>query len=455
MAPELTMLHVVEGSHIGYGRMGVYIVKELREQGYTVYDSIADHTGGRAGVDIERVQIGGVTFGDGHRTEGLTNVVCWAAPPPHAMGWWPGQVPCVLTMWEATELPPAFRENLDEFDTVMVPSWHNVELFRRYHDNVHYVPLGIDPERWFPVKRRPPTTRFNFLIGGTGERKGTDLAVRAFQKAFPPGSWGRDQPIPYLVMKQPKDEGYHGDRIEHILGYVDGEVERSIYEEAHCYLQPSRGEGFGLQPLQAIAQAIPTILTNAHGHFAFSHLGMGLSFKMSRAGFFLYGDAGYWWEPDFDELVDSMRYVYEHYDECSQRAWELAPKVVEEGLTWAAAANRFADAIGRGRFYEPAIVGDTWHRPTARLYPVVLLHDHACDIGGTRWVFEKGVERFVPADVKRIFFEGGHLDPVCLEGDDIGLHPDQVARLPEYLERHAYCPTCQQKLGTGVMKGTV
>jgi hypothetical protein len=457
MRPELTFPHVVDGSHIGYGRMGVCLAKELRSRGYLVYDSIGGTPVNAAGTVIERAELEGnlrLRF-DGHRSEGITNVVCWAAPPSHARGWWKGQVPTCLTMWEATELPPAYRESFFEFDTIMVPSVQNLELFSRYHDNVRYVPLGIDPESWFYQERRAPSTRFTFLCAGTGERKGADLAVAAFKAAFPPGSWGMTQPVPYLVLKQPRDEGLFGERIEHVLGYISAEAERDIYADAHCYLGPSRGEGFGLQPLQAIAQGIPTILTNAHGHAAFAHLGMGLSSSMAPArGFVLYGEAGNWWEPDLDELVDAMRYVYENYAECTLRAQRNAAAVLSEGFTWDMTAHRFVNAIGLDRLCEPYAGPNEWHEPEAKLYPVVLARDTTVDIGGTRYAFERGVERWVPADVKRIFFTAGQLDPVCLEGEgaELGLHPEQVGELDGYLERAAYCPTCHQKYGSGTKR---
>ena len=439
---QLTLLHVVGGGHIGYGRMGIYIAKELRKSGVTVYDSIGDAPGQPtlAGQALEVW---------GERTPGMTNVVAWASVPTHARGWWQGQVPIILTMWEATVLPEAFRENLHEFDTVIVPSMQNVELFSKFHPNVKYLPLGVDPEKWHYVERRAPLTRFNFLISGSGPRKGTDLAVKAFRLAFPEGSWGMG-PTPYLQMKQHKPEDFYGKRIELISGRLTGEDERDLYANAHVYVQPSRGEGFGLQPLQAMAQGLPTILTDAHGHAAFAHYGRGLSTTMSQSAYFIYGDAGDWWEPDLDELVDTMRWMYDHYDEEAERARVNSPLVIEE-FNWAKTANGFADLIGRDRL-GPYMGNHEWYTPEVRLFPVVTRVPHQADIGGLIYIFEEGVEQYVPADVKRILFDGGKLDPVCLTGEDTGLSKAQLLKLPTYSDIHAYCPTCYQKLGSGVTK---
>ena len=60
------------------------------------------------------------------------------------------------------------------------------------------------------------------------------------------------------------------ERIHLMTGKLTSEEEVALYSMCHVYVQPSRGEGFGLRPLQAIAQGCPTIATNAHGHAAFS-----------------------------------------------------------------------------------------------------------------------------------------------------------------------------------------
>ena len=428
---KLNLLYV-HSTAIGYARYGSKLAGALTRMGVQVFDELDPDT------------------------KNICNTTCLISTPSHARGWFEGQRPIVSTMWEATVLPEAFREGLHNFAQVIVPSEQNLELFSRYHDNVVKVPLGIDSREWHYRPRKPPTDRFVFLIGGSGARKGTDVAYKAFKKLWPTeGSWGRDNPRPHLIFKSPRNIDYYGDRIEHVGGKLDDLAERDLYGMAHCYLQPSRGEGFGLQPLQAIAQGLPTILTNAHGHAEFAHLGYGIGYTMEKADYFIFGDAGQWWEPKLDDLCEYMEYVYKNYDEACDFA-KQASDVAHMQFSWENCAEAFVDAIG------PEHLGDytgsgRWTTPEMKLYAVKLNRDWRADIGGRIYQFVKGETTYEPADVKRVLFEAGLLDPDCVVADptgplaetETGLTKTQAARIGAYSASHRHCLSCGQLLNEG------
>jgi glycosyltransferase involved in cell wall biosynthesis len=427
--------------------LGVKLHEALLAQGVEVYDRFTDE--GWPNPKLKR----GTFDPKADAPTKNTNSACWVSVPSHAKRWLKGQVLSIVTMWEATKLPQTFRENLHAFDHVIVPSAHNVELFSKYHNNVSYLPLGVDPVEWHYAPRRATQGTFRFMIAGSGGRKGIDLAITAFDRLWhKEGSW--DGLTPVLVLKDPKGTALELDaaagvpRLEHIPGYVSAEEEVALYRQANCYLQPSRGEGFGLQPLQAIAQGIPTILTDAHGQAGFAHMGYPLGSRLVPADYFIHGDAGEWWEPSLDDLCDQMRYVYDNYEEALAKA-ALGAIEVAENWTWANTASRFIDILG-DRIDMPYLGDGSWQKQDLHLFRVMVDRDMKLDAAGFTYIFEPGREYWEPADIKRILYEMNALTAECCLEDDNGLAPVQVASLGKYQASKAVCPTCGQHLNSGL-----
>lgn len=459
-----TNLLYVHSAALGYGRMGMKLAAALARAGVDICDDMPDAYGGQQKF-IPHVS--GQSGKCGH--------VGWLSTPGHMRGWWDGQVKSLLSMWEATILPEPFRESLDEFDIMMVPSQQNLELFGKYHKNVHLVPLGIDPTEWHPTER--PTLddpHFTFFISGGGHRKGSDLVIEAFRKVFD----GRipDGPAPRLFVHSAKASEFPRDeRIHLFTGKLTDEEEVALYGMCHVYVQPSRGEGFGLRPLQAMAQGCPTIATNAHGHAAYGHLityPLGWAYNETPPEAFHHGPAGFWWEPNFDELCEMMEDVYLNYDSAVVKAQENA-KLVATEFSWDNTATKWIDAVGRDVLELPDIQSNRWVEPTARRYMVITNQDKFFEVGGVQYLLEKGVEYYEPADVKRVLFDGGFLDPACLshlqramsvlpgepawgEHDDelteldSGLTPEQYSQIENYTGSQALCPNCHQFLNSAV-----
>jgi glycosyltransferase involved in cell wall biosynthesis len=383
---------------LGYGRMGA---------GWD--NALAD-----LGIDIYADEAAGI----------YCDAVMWACPANHVRGWRSRQRRFVITMWEATHLPAGLHETIHEFEAVFVPSRQNLEIFSEVHDNVVLAHLGIDPVRFGYKDRRPFDGYFNVYAPGQGKRKGTDLAVAAFKAAFPKGH--KFDPEPHLILKALRREEYDDERFEHVSGVISSGEEAALYDHAHCSLNLARGEGFGLFPIQAIAQGIPTVLTDAHGHAEYSHLGFPVAASLVPAQKFLYGDAGDWWEPHLDEAVDHLRDIYFNYDRATEFAWEASQVACKE-FTWEKSAKIIADTIGESEVLDDP--GEYVHT-TRRLF--TLRVDRYVDpfIGGEHYEFERGHEYQVPADVRRVIEDAGFLDRSCyddqtgtleLAGADLGL----------------------------------
>jgi hypothetical protein len=200
---------------------------------------------------------------------------------------------------------------------------------------------------------------------------------------------------------------------------------------------------------------MPTVLTNAHGHESYAHLGIPIGWSWSKAAYFIYGDAGDWWEPDFEELCEAIWDLYTNYAAYLPRAKESAAIVDREWRDIHTAA-RFIEAT-RPWIDAPRVEATEPKVPQQRLYLVRVIQPYRADIGGCTYLFEPGRDYWEPADVKRILFEAGRLDPSCLTvtqvGEDCGvldagLTESQIDRIGGYQAEHAWCPTCGQRMNT-------
>lgn len=441
---QLTLKYI-HRRRIGYGRLGVDLAKALVDAGVEIFDGLE----GDPGESIEDV------------VSGKTSDVLYVSIPTHATHWLKDQRLSIFTMWEATVLPEQMRENILEFETVIVPSLQNQELFSFYHPNVQFCPLSVDTDIWHYTPRQEPGPFFNFLVAGSGSRKAPDIAVAAFNKAFPWGSTGTG-PIPHLIHKSPRGQEPEIDypRDSHVIsGFISDEDEIALYERAHCYLGPSRGEGFGLQPLQALAQGCPAIITAAHGHLDFIDLAYGVPAELVKAGDFMMGDAGLWWEADVDAMAEQMRWVYDNYDLALTSA-EYASHEVARRYTSATLASNVLDILGRDNL-GPYVGDGSWYRPDPRLFLVVTNRDWKAEISEKVIHCEKGVEYWLSADVKRVLFDSGVLDPICIETElnrgkpveewtDTGITGPQLKMYLQTKDTPKVCLHCGQVMGTGI-----
>ena len=110
------------------------------------------------------------------------------------------------------------------------------------------------------------------------------------------------------------------------------------------FVSVSRGEGFGLMPLQAISCGIPTIVSDAHGHREFSDLAthrVGTVSVPTNNG--VWKDMGDWDEPDEGELRDAILDCYENRDKYRQQALSRADETAV--FNWDTAADELIKAV--------------------------------------------------------------------------------------------------------------
>lgn len=148
------------------------------------------------------------------------------------------------------------------YDFLLCNTRRHYDLFA-HHPQAIYIPWGTDCQVFQPNSTPPTRTDVRFFhsagMGGVGMRKGTDLAVRAFQKVtgnarlIIHSQVGVDTfgEVAALIENDP--------RIEFIEATVGAP---GLYHCGDVYIYPSRLEGIGLTIAEALACGLPVITTD-------------------------------------------------------------------------------------------------------------------------------------------------------------------------------------------------
>jgi glycosyltransferase involved in cell wall biosynthesis len=353
--------------HVGYGRMA---------------DSIRDAL-------VDRVEL---------RDDADGVVFCY--PPDMVKGWWEGQRTAVLTMWETTLIPDRYTRTLRTFDKVLVPCDWNAELFDRFHDDISVVPLGIDVDFWRP-QNTPDNERFRLVTGGSGwKRKGITQIIKAFRDADLPDAELLIKVTPHLI-DDPKQYDF-GPNIRVIKKTMTLDEERAFYASADCFISASRGEGFGMIPLQCRALGIPIIAPAHTGHLMFKNLiDFPLSWDYGHAEMQYFTDIGQWFVPNHDEMVDAIRTAYQLGRPTlfeRQMRWEET-----EHWSWDNTADRLLAAFPAGGL----MANKRWIPAGSQTVKVRTLCKVEADVGQFRLRFPADTVVDVPISTLRHLFECG------------------------------------------------
>lgn len=228
--------------------------------------------------------------------------------------------------WESTQLLPPGRQTdgkdwqaaMNQCDEIWTPSpliaqWY--QKFMGITPPVYVYEHGVDPI-WTPHKR-VVEDKFKFLhVGAEAARKGGTDVMKALRLAFPNN---RDVELNLKIISRGWNIGKIN-RVNVLNGPVPIEELIKLFHNNHAYVYPSYGEGFGLTPLQAMATGMPTVTVAAWAPYA-QHLNPRLSVGSAMVkSRWPQIHPGNMLRPDMDDLIDAMRYTYEHYDDVTADA---------------------------------------------------------------------------------------------------------------------------------------
>lgn len=251
----------------------------------------------------------------------------------------PSLIKIAYSMFEATRLPQMWVDAINtSFDAVVVPDQHLITIYQKsgVKKPIFSIPLPIYLEKLYSVKSLPTKTKpVPFVFGisaGFSVRKNYDTLLTAFSQEFGAdpnvilkihGSWGD----PALVRAKAADLG-----LKNILIF-DTTFSRTDYIEylssLNAYVYPSTGEGYSLTPREALALAIPCILSYHTVHKSIRALGILRvpARTLVKAHFDQFDDdCGYFHHCSVGDLRKALRTMYNDYSHFKQEAWK--------GRTW-------------------------------------------------------------------------------------------------------------------------
>jgi glycosyltransferase involved in cell wall biosynthesis len=246
----------------------------------------------------------------------------------------------VYTMFESDKIPDEWIDYLYEADLVIVPSEWCKAVFAKAGISTRVVPLGYDDNVFKLIKRKPKHKSkepFVFLhYNAFNVRKGFLELWKAFTEEFDPS-----EPVK-LVLKTTLKHVPAGfpinpssyPNIEVITEqYTDTQL-NGLLEKSDCFVFPSRGEGFGMTPIEAMATGLPTIVPNAHGIGHYFDKRYMYEVNVEGECPALYSrykgiDVGKMVKCDVKHLKSQMRYIYTHQEDAIKKG-KLASNYVKK-----------------------------------------------------------------------------------------------------------------------------
>lgn len=274
------------------------------------------------------------------------------------------------TMLETTLWPQSWVNNIHRScERLIVPcrAQKQAAIDSGVQVDIEIIPLGLDVSL-FPYIDRPIEDQFVFGIEGTlTYRKGVDIAIRSFKKAFP------IEKYPDVLFHIKASTGalsmYFYDMtvddpriIVNTEWYSPEDLITHFFEPIDCYVFLSRGEGWSMTTVEAMATGLPVIGSDCSGvqdHLN-NKVGYLIPTKMIEIenktvtgdwNQFGYGpdlsvEGQMWWEADEEKAAEAMLDVYNNREKAKKKG-KLAAKYVRDNFTNLHTAQKMIDYLDR------------------------------------------------------------------------------------------------------------
>ncbi|MZK53462.1 glycosyltransferase family 4 protein [Clostridium beijerinckii] len=284
--------------------------------------------------------------------------------------------------WEETIIPNEFINNFNKYlDGVGTTSEFVTENLKKCGleipvktiGNGVELPRNYDTIQPYKLKTRK---KVKFLhISSCFPRKGIDVLLKTYYNTFT-----NDDDVCLVIKSFPnphnnvnqiihdlKSKHSNPPEIEFINSDLPEDELYSLYKCADCYIQVSRGEGFGLPVAEAMLAKIPVIVSPNTGmrDFCNEKTALLVDYEMEEAKAHVTCKGSLWAEPNEKTLSELMyKFVYERNLLCIDEIVNNAYELIKEEFSWSKMANKwiqFIDEVEKAKYKPKVDMITTWN----------------------------------------------------------------------------------------------
>lgn len=228
----------------------------------------------------------------------------------------------MFTMFESTRWMDVHVKEMEYLDFLIVPNqWNKDCLIAQGYTRPIYVCNLPNSDHFDYIERPIKRDTFTFLMYNAMDyRKGYPEYLEAFIEEF------KDETDVKFILKTRENDPatannyiqnpIFGSKIQWIIKTMYPTEVALLHEVTDCFVFPSKGEGWGYPPLEALLTGNPVIATNEHSHKEwFNDACLEVETYMDNATYSIMGEAqegtGQWYVPKVDSIRKQMRAVYE------------------------------------------------------------------------------------------------------------------------------------------------
>jgi glycosyltransferase involved in cell wall biosynthesis len=262
--------------------------------------------------------------------------------------------------WEETGFPIEWANNFNEkLQGITCLSTHVEKILIDHGVNVPLSTSGSGVDHWERISSDPnfkiQARDFRFLhVSSCFPRKAVDILLIAYGQVF---NSSDNVSLVIKTFKNPHNQIYEWlaeqkkrrSDFPHVLIIEDDLADtqlKSLYEQCHVFVGPSRAEGFGLPFAEAILSGLPVITTRWGGQLDFCNEETAwlVNYKFERANthFNLFDSA--WVEPNVKDLADKMYELYTISPEMRQARPNAGRQLLLERFRWVDVAERLVQS---------------------------------------------------------------------------------------------------------------